>query len=431
MTAMEAIERIGRRAQSAYVNCVTSEQRRASLENGKLKSVGSTQSTQITVRVIVEGRLGVSMATGPEDLDGAIERALETARFGAPVAYEYPGFASAPEVEVYDARAAGVGQAELADICRAMAERLQSADSEAEVDADASASAARREFATSAGAAGAYESSSYSCSVGAQRVRGTDIFMVSEGASRRDTDLAPLELAECAAHWMRHGERAATLPSRAMPVLFVPQAAAVLFMPLMMGISGKNVVLGASPLSGRLGERIAVQSLTVTDDPLIDFASGSGRYDGEAIPRRRVPILENGRLRNFLYDLDAAAQADAQPTGHGPGCSASNAVVAPGDVSFAAMLGGIREGLLVRSVMGLGQGNTLSGAFSVNVHLGYKIENGEITGRVKDTMLAGNAYDALERIAAIADANGADGIPPWSQTYCPAILVEGLNVTGK
>ena len=47
--------------------------------------------------------------------------------------------------------------------------------------------------------------------------------------------------------------------------------------------------------------------------------------------------------------------------------------------------------------LGLGQGNPINGEFSVNLFLGYKIENGKLVGRVKDVMLAGNAFDALKR----------------------------------
>jgi PmbA protein len=50
----------------------------------------------------------------------------------------------------------------------------------------------------------------------------------------------------------------------------------------------------------------------------------------------------------------------------------------------------------------LGQGNPINGEFSVNVFLGYKIQNGKVAGRVKDVMLAGNAYTALKDITAIS-----------------------------
>jgi len=47
----------------------------------------------------------------------------------------------------------------------------------------------------------------------------------------------------------------------------------------------------------------------------------------------------------------------------------------------------------------------LGGDFSGNVLLGFKIEKGEIVGRVKDTMISGNVYQLLKDITAI----GSDG----------------------
>jgi PmbA protein len=67
------------------------------------------------------------------------------------------------------------------------------------------------------------------------------------------------------------------------------------------------------------------------------------------------------------------------------------------------MVKSIDEGLLVHDVLGMGQGNPISGQFSVNVQLGYAIRNGEIVGRVKDVMLAGNVYEALNDIVGIGD----------------------------
>ena len=67
------------------------------------------------------------------------------------------------------------------------------------------------------------------------------------------------------------------------------------------------------------------------------------------------------------------------------------------------MVKSIDTGILVHYVMGLGQGNALAGEFSVNLELAFKIERGEIVGRVKDCMLAGNVYDALQDIAAVGN----------------------------
>jgi len=77
-------------------------------------------------------------------------------------------------------------------------------------------------------------------------------------------------------------------------------------------------------------------------------------------------------------------------------------------------------------VLGLGQGNIFNGDFSVNLALAFKIEKGEIVGRVKDAMLAGNAYDALNHIRAL----GAE--PEWyGSMHAPFLQVEALSVVGK
>jgi PmbA protein len=93
------------------------------------------------------------------------------------------------------------------------------------------------------------------------------------------------------------------------------------------------------------------------------------------------------------------------------------------------MVESVDEGLLVDGVMGLGQSNIMNGDFSVNVSLGYKIEKGEITGRVKDVMLAGNAYDGFKQIVAIGDK--PEWVTGWVPIRTPPIQVGCLSVVSK
>ena len=91
------------------------------------------------------------------------------------------------------------------------------------------------------------------------------------------------------------------------------------------------------------------------------------------------------------------------------------------------MMRGVKSGLVVEELMGAGQGNVMGGDFSGNVLLGYKIENGEITGRVKDTMVAGNIHEALKRLAAIGSETRWVG----GSMHTPALAFEGLTVSAK
>ena len=95
--------------------------------------------------------------------------------------------------------------------------------------------------------------------------------------------------------------------------------------------------------------------------------------------------------------------------------------------SFKDMLKDIKEGLIVEHLMGATQGNILGGEFSGNVLLGYKVERGEIVGRVKDTMVSGNIYEILSDITAIGNE------PRWigASLKTPALYFSNLAVASK
>lgn len=85
---------------------------------------------------------------------------------------------------------------------------------------------------------------------------------------------------------------------------------------------------------------------------------------------------------------------------------------------------------MVHEFLGLGQGNPINSEFSVNVFLGYKIENGKVAGRVKDVMLAGNAYSALKDITAISkEREWISGSFAWFSGLFPYVQVGKLNIT--
>jgi PmbA protein len=74
--------------------------------------------------------------------------------------------------------------------------------------------------------------------------------------------------------------------------------------------------------------------------------------------------------------------------------------------------------------MGAEQGNILNGDFSGNVLLGYKVEKGEVVGRVKDTMVSGNVFTILKKIGALGrEAKWVGGILQTPHLYCHNISV--------
>jgi PmbA protein len=202
-------------------------------------------------------------------------------------------------------------------------------------------------------------------------------------------------------------------------------------MPLISAFNGKTVLEGASPVGNRRGETIFDKKLNIRDDATTAYRPGSRPCDDEGIPTQQTSLIKEGKVIDFLYDLQTAALAGTQSTGNGsrgrgslPTPSSSTLIISAGNTSFEEMVADIKEGIVVEQLMGAEQGNVLGGDFSGNVLLGYKVENGTITGRVKDTMVSGNIYEALKDITALgSESRWLGGFLQTPHIYLPALSV--------
>ena len=223
----------------------------------------------------------------------------------------------------------------------------------------------------------------------------------------------------------------AKVTSKTMSVIFAPDGVTgSLILPLISAFNGKTVLEGASPIGNKLGETVFDKNLTISDNPLVPFNTASRPCDDEAVPCQVTSLITNGVVNNFLYDLQTAARAKSKSTGNGqrqgglPGPSPHAFVIEPGSLSFEDMVKNIDEGIIVEQLLGAGQGNMLGGDFSGNVLLGFKIEKGEIVGRVKDTMISGNVYQLLKNITAIgSDAKWVSGFMSTPSICCSNVSV--------
>jgi PmbA protein len=432
MNAERIVERAMKEAQAAQAVLRRQETSAIRFENDRLKSAESSQRTEVQVRVIVDGKAGVSSTTDPGDVAGVVARALEAAQFGSPAHYTLPGPAALSPVKTYDPTLPPLTKPELIALGQTMIDAVKAYNAEILVHAEAGRTIQHTEFANSAGAAYTAEHADFDLGMVANWVRGADILMVMHGMATKRRDLDAGQIAAQAIGYLRMAERIAPVATGEMPVIFAPRGSVALLLSLALGLDGKEAYLGASPLRDKVGQPIADRRFMLADDPLLDYGPGSSAFDGEGVPRRRVPLIEAGVLCNFVYDLDTAGRAGVQPTGHGPDRRYTNLVAGAGDTPFAEMLGSVKQGLLVHDFLGLGQGNPINGEFSVNVALGYKIEGGEIAGRVKDVMLAGNAYAALRDIVAISrEREWVSGRGVWLPGLLPYIHVGRLSVVAK
>ncbi|GAG42469.1 unnamed protein product, partial [marine sediment metagenome] len=96
--------------------------------------------------------------------------------------------------------------------------------------------------------------------------------------------------------------------------------------------------------------------------------------------------------------------------------------VAPGRRSGEALLEAMDDGIYVRQLIGFGQSNLINGDFAANLGLGYRVRDGRVVGRLKDTMIAGNVYELLG-----GDVELSSDVDPVRRV--PWAVVEGLSVS--
>jgi len=432
MIVEQIVEKALQKAESAQAVMQVQEMSAVNFEFDRLKSAEASQRTDIKVKVIHNGRLGTSLTTDPHDIDGVVNRALETAEFGSVAHYEMPVSQPTHPVKTNDPAIRLLGMPEMIQLGQGMMDMIKSYNDEILTGANIGKNFVVNEFANSANAVYADEHTDFNLEAFGELVRGTDILFAWHSVGQKKRLVDTEDIAERAIQFFRMAKRIAPLQTGEYPVIFTPTGLVAILFSLLLGVDGKNVYLGESPLRDKLGQPVADPRFSLVDDPLIDYGPLSSTFDDEGISRRVTPIVEKGVLRNFFYDLDTAGRAGAAPTGHGAQRKPTNLVIDAGDTPHAEMLKGIKQGLLVHDYIGLGQGNPINGEFSANVFLGFKIEHGEIVGRVKDVMLAGNVYDALHDITAISQervwVSGPDAIFPGLMPY---IQVNKLSVVAK
>ena len=106
--------------------------------------------------------------------------------------------------------------------------------------------------------------------------------------------------------------------------------------------------------------------------------------------------------------------------------------IKPGKKSFSELVKSIDKGIIIEGALGAHSGNIPNGDYSVGVNPGLYVENGEIIGRVKDVMIAGNIYETLKYVIDIGDTLHPSfiGLGDYN-AWVPAILFDNISVATK
>ncbi|MHB9029848.1 MAG: TldD/PmbA family protein [Candidatus Latescibacterota bacterium] len=421
-----------RRGASAEVFQTERSTIETTFEAGKLKTAERKSLLGVGLRVIREGRLGFAAASDVSRLDDLVDSALASARFGKEAGFGFPGPGGSGAEASFDPAIESYGPADAIAEGRRAVEALRECCPKALTDVSISASVTSVRIANTSGLDARYRSTDFQHSATSIIVEGDSILWVADGGHYGTLDIRTDDYVRKISDLARKAQTKAPKVSGKLPVIFVAQEFPNLLQSIELGANGRRLVKGDSPLVGREGEKM-LGHVTIYDNPFRTGAPGSRPFDDEGVPSQRTALFEEGIFRSFLFDLDTASQAGRASTGNAargmlsaPSVGMSNLVLSPGDTDFEHMIRDLREGIIVYGVLGGGQSNLLAGDFALNVMLGFLIREGEIAGRLVDTMVSGNVYQAFGAIGALGKE-----VRPVGTHFVPDVLFSELSVSSR
>jgi PmbA protein len=448
-------------ATDAEAVAVESEEFGVNVRLGQVEQLTQSGSRALGLRVFfetAEGQRAANTSTSdlsPEGISRIIQSAVELAKITSP-----DPFAGLPDRSalgsndpaaqaLYFTDVDDLPPAERIDIARRCEAAALATDARIQNSkgADFDASSSHRIMVNSRGFSGEYRRSycGFSATPIAQDASGAmqSDYWYSSARTAKLLD-TPEAVGRKAAERALRRLGARRVPTQQCPVVFPAEAARGLMGNLLSAADGDAIYRNSSMFSGKLGEQVAGENITMIDDGTLVFdhtlasgetlrvgGFGTSPFDGDGLATRRTVVIERGILKNLMLNTYTARKLNMASTGKAsrglagaPGIGGGNYFLEPGTLTPEQIIAGIPNGLFVLSTMGFGV-NLVTGDYSQGVS-GLWIENGELAFAVEEITIAGNLKDIFRNISAIGndlEFRGAGAVP--------TVRVEGMTIAGS
>jgi TldD protein len=212
------------------------------------------------------------------------------------------------------------------------------------------------------------------------------------------------------------------------------------------GLEGDFNRKGISVYSGKLGQKVCSELVTIIDDGTVPNSRGSVAIDDEGTPTQRTVLIENGILKNYMLDKLNAKLLNLESTGNGrresyrhyPLPRMRNTFIDAGKDDPSDLIKSVKFGIYAKSLGG-GQVDIVTGNFVFEINEGYLIENGEITHQIRGANLIGNGPEVMRKVIGVGNdleiekgtgTCGKDGQYVPVGVGQPTILVSEMTVGG-
>ncbi len=398
-------------------------------DNARLKSADSHLNSGTALTVVKNGKQGFAYTRNLIDREGLVRDAVAALAGGVEAAGDLPQPVKLPKLNTAAEQVGG--NSVLVDECRRMTDFL-SRRVKGQVDVAAGRITSDQRVLTSSGVDARCLTTNYSAHA-AVLYPGTYANIGRAFSAKAFAPFPEQDLQFIADTYNASAKEVKGVPGRTR-VLFLPFTAYALIWRLIEATHTRNVYEKVSPLTGRIGEQVLSEKLTLKDDPLNDSLPGARAFDDEGTPCLGLMLFEHGVLKGFYNDRFYARKTGTEPTGHGwrgdvtarPEASLEHLTVSPGEHSFDEMLKLMGRGVVAVMALGAHSGNRLNGDYSIGLAPGLWVEDGAIVGVVKDSLVSGNVYDDLKKVIAVEDR--AHNAPTGR---IPSLLLDDVNFTTR
>ncbi len=204
-----------------------------------------------------------------------------------------------------------------------------------------------------------------------------------------------------------------------------------------LGFGGRALAEGRSCLSGKEGQRVAADTITIADDVFAPGMPGAA-FDFEGTPKRRVDLIRDGVFRDGVYDRRSARQAGKESTGHAlpapnpEGAFPLNVEMAPGDASVEDMVAATKRGVLVTRFHYSNVVHPLDSVITGMTRDGtWLVEDGEIRHPVKNLRFTQSILEALGGTEMVGRDTEMVSEFFFSASRVPALKLGSFHFTGR
>ncbi len=414
------------------------ESETVNFENNKLKLVDRRLEKGYGIRLIKDNKIGFSASNNFGNIDSTIENALKLSAFGEKCYFEFPNKRfDFKDLKIFSDNITSINSKKMIELGKHLLSLLSSLDNDIKTNVIVEKNIIKNELINSSSLNLKERKTRFSITGWIFKAEENNFIEIWEQEDLKENEDLPNlinKIFERIKFLFNSAKNVTKIEPGYYPVFFTPKSFSTILSMLIKSFDGNLIYKKISFFTDKKGRKFFKKPVTILDDPLKIGYPYSRNFDGDGIKSEPIYLIEKGVIKQFLLDIQTAGKLKSVSNGHSvrsyvslPSPGHTNIFFTVEDKSFVEnrekIIKGIRKGILIDQFLGAGQSNILAGEFSVNIDLGFLIENGEIVGRIKDCMIAGNLFELLNDIEKI------DNSPLYyGSIETPGVLVSKLPV---